>query len=75
MLTADPADVVELTQQLVAVDSVNPVPVTVQPDGSFTSGPITLNNDEYWYAGRHYVAVSLSSGINADTEVYQVSVP
>lgn len=52
-----------------------PVPVTVQPDGSFTSGPITLNNDEYWYAGRHYVAVSLANGINVDTEVYQVSVP
>ncbi len=53
----------------------SPVPVTIQPDGSFTSGPITLNNGQYWYAGRHYVAVSLSNGINVDTEVYQVSVP
>lgn len=52
-----------------------PVPVAVNPDGSFTSGPITLDNSQYWYAGRHYVAVSLSSGINADTVVYQVSVP
>lgn len=52
-----------------------PVPATVKPDGSFTSGPITLNNDDYWYAGRHYVAVSLSNGINVDTVVYQVSVP
>lgn len=52
-----------------------PVPVTVSPDGSFTSAPITLSNDEYWYAGRHYVAVSLANGINVDTVVYQVSVP
>jgi hypothetical protein len=52
-----------------------PIPVTVNPDGSFTSGPITLSNDEYWYLGRHYVAVSLANGINVDTMVYQVSVP
>ena len=52
-----------------------PVPATVNPDGSFTSGPITLSNDAYWYAGRHYVAVSLSNGINVDTVVYRVSVP
>jgi polygalacturonase len=51
------------------------VPVTLNPDGSFTSGPITLSNDEYWYIDRHYVAVSLSNGINVDTVVYQVSVP
>ena len=49
--------------------------MTVNPDGSFTSGPITLNNDEYWYAGRHCVAVSLVNGINVNTVVYQVSVP
>jgi polygalacturonase len=52
-----------------------PIPVTVNPDGSFTSGPITLSNDEYWYLGRHYVAVSLANGINVDTMVYQVSIP
>jgi polygalacturonase len=51
------------------------VPVTLNPDGSFTSAPITLSNDEYWYTGRHYIAVSLSDGINIDTAVYQVSVP
>ena len=49
--------------------------MTLNPDGSFTSAPITLSNDEYWYAGRHYVAVSLSDGIDLDTAVYQVSVP
>ncbi|HSZ39647.1 MAG TPA: glycosyl hydrolase family 28 protein [Trebonia sp.] len=52
-----------------------PVPVTVSPAGSFTSGPITLNNDEYWYLGRHYVAVSLADGIDVATVVYQLSVP
>lgn len=52
-----------------------PVPVTIQPDGSFTSDPITLNNGQYWYADRHYVAVNLANGINVDTVVYQVSVP
>ncbi len=68
---------------LVAGESVNlyvdrdttPVPVTVSADGSFTSAPITLDNDEYWYAGRHYVSVNLADGINVDTVVCQVSVP
>jgi hypothetical protein len=49
-----------------------PVPVTLSPDGDFTSGPITLNDDQYWYEGRHYIAVNFYNGININTEVYQV---
>ena len=52
------------------------------PDGRewLTHGQTSRRNgthrcDRYWYAGRHYVAVSLSNGINVDTVVYQVSVP
>jgi hypothetical protein len=84
-VTALPADefTISGTVDLAAGETINvyvdrgttPVPVTVSPDGSFTSGPITLNNDEYWYTGQHYVAVSLADGINVDTRVYQVSVP
>jgi hypothetical protein len=48
------------------------VPVTLNPDGTFTSGPITLNDDQYWYRGRHYIAVNFYNGININTEVYQV---
>lgn len=51
------------------------VPVTVNPDGSFTSSPITLSNDVYWYRGHHFVAVTLSDGINVNTIVYLVRVP
>jgi len=85
VVTPLPADSFTISGQvnLAAGESVNvyvdrdpaPVPVTVNPDGSFTSGPITLNNDQYWYAGHHYVAVSLASGIDVNTVVYQVSVP
>jgi polygalacturonase len=75
-LAADPGFLSSGGSVAVYVDrDTTSIPVTVSPDGSFTSGPITLNNDEYWYAGRHYVAVSLSNGINVDTVVYQVSVP
>ncbi|MFJ3673310.1 glycoside hydrolase family 28 protein [Streptomyces sp. NPDC090106] len=53
--------------------STTPVAATVQSDGTFTSGPITLDDDQSWYVDRHYVAVSLSNGINMNTVVYQVS--
>jgi polygalacturonase len=49
-----------------------PVPVTLNPDGSFTSGPITLNDGQYWYQGRHYIAVNFYNGIDINTTVYQV---
>lgn len=48
-----------------------PVPVTLNADGSFTSGPITLNDDQYWYEGRHYIAVNFYNGIDINTTVYQ----
>jgi hypothetical protein len=51
------------------------VPVTLNADGSFTSGIITLSNNEYWYINRHYVAVNFYNGINVNTMVYQVAVP
>jgi hypothetical protein len=37
--------------------STTPVPVTVLPDGSFRSNPITLDDNQSWYRDRHYVAV------------------
>jgi len=49
-----------------------PIPVTLNPDGSFTSGPITLNDDQYWYQGRHYIAVNFYNGVDINTTVYQV---
>ncbi|HLH59368.1 MAG TPA: glycosyl hydrolase family 28 protein [Streptosporangiaceae bacterium] len=49
-----------------------PVPVTLNPDGQFVTGPITLNDNQYWYAGRHYLAVNFYNGIDINTVVYQV---
>jgi hypothetical protein len=49
-----------------------PIPVTLSPDGTFTSGPITLNDDQYWYQGRHYIAVNFCNGVDINTTVYQV---
>ena len=55
--------------------ATTPMPVTVKPDGSFTSAPITLSNDIYWYQGMHFIAVTLADGINVNTIVYEVRVP
>jgi polygalacturonase len=55
--------------------SSTPVPVTLEPDGSFTSDPIVLPETRPpWYIDRHYVAVNFFNGINMNTMVYQVAV-
>jgi polygalacturonase len=49
-----------------------PIPVTLGADGHFTSGLIMLNDEQYWYIDRHYIAVNFYNGININTMVYQV---
>ncbi|RKN07004.1 glycoside hydrolase family 28 protein [Streptomyces radicis] len=51
-----------------------PVPVRLDPDGTFHSDPITLHDDHLWYRDRHYVAINLATGIDIDTVVHQVTV-
>jgi polygalacturonase len=51
-----------------------PIPATLHPDGTFTTGPITLDDEQYWYVDRHYVAVNFFKGIDVNTLVYQVAV-
>lgn len=51
-----------------------PINVTVDPDGSFTTAPITLDNNQYWYRGRHYLSINLDAGIDINTAVYQLTV-
>jgi polygalacturonase len=48
-----------------------PIPVTLNTDGSFTSAPITLDDNQYWYQGRHFIAVNFYNGIDINTVVYQ----
>jgi polygalacturonase len=61
---------------LVYVDrDTTAVPVTLNADGSFSTGVITLTNDEYWYVDRHYVAVNFYNGLDINTLVYQVAGP
>jgi Glycosyl hydrolases family 28 len=51
------------------------IPAKLNLDGSFKSGPITLDDNQSWYRDRHYVAVNLfDTGINMTTMVYQVVV-
>ncbi len=50
-----------------------PINVTVNPDGSFTTAPITLDNNQYWYRGRHYLSINLQTGIDMKTTVYQLT--
>ena len=58
----------------VLVDRIStPIPATLNDDGTFTSGPITLDDNQYWYVDRHYVAVNLFNGLNINTVVYQVA--
>jgi polygalacturonase len=61
------------TVQVFVDRSTTPIPVTLEADGSFTSEPITLESEPYWYIDRHYVAVNLFNGINMNTMVYQVA--
>ncbi|MET8209607.1 glycosyl hydrolase family 28 protein [Streptomyces sp. NPDC005373] len=53
-----------------------PVPVHVRADGTFLSDPVTLDDDQSWYRGRHYVSVNFwaDNGIDINTSVYQVAV-
>lgn len=67
--SADPG----LTVSVYLDRSTTPIPVTVQPDGSFATAPITLDDSQYWYTDRHYVAVNLYSGLDVNTVVYQVA--
>jgi uncharacterized lipoprotein NlpE involved in copper resistance len=53
--------------------STAPIAAALNADGSFSTGPITLNDNQYWYVDRHYVAVNFVNGININTVVYQVA--
>jgi hypothetical protein len=55
--------------------SSTPIPVTLRPDGSFTSDPIALGDRPPWYIDRRYIAVNFFKGIDMNTAVYQVAVP
>jgi hypothetical protein len=46
----------------------------LNPDGSFTSNAITLNDNQTWYIDRHYVTVNFFNGLNINSMVYQVAV-
>jgi hypothetical protein len=73
-LAAYPSFVSGGTVQIFVDRSTTPITATLAADGSFTSDPITLGDDPYWYVDRHYVAVNLFNGINMNTMVYQVAV-
>lgn len=51
-----------------------PVPAELSADGTFHTGQLTVDDDQFWYTDRHYVAVNLYDGINMNTFVYQVAV-
>ena len=53
--------------------STTAVPVTVQPDGTFLSDPVTLDDNQSWYLDRHYLAVNFFKGLDINTMVYQVA--
>jgi hypothetical protein len=56
-------------------EAPEPDQAKLNPDGSFESGPIILDDNQSWYRDRHYVAVNLfDTGINMTTMVYQVVV-
>jgi polygalacturonase len=73
-LSAHP-DFVENGTVRVFVDrNQDAVPVTLNPDGSFETAPITVDDNQSWYRDRHYVSVNFFDGIDMNTMVYQVAV-
>jgi hypothetical protein len=72
-LAAYPSFVHNGTVRLFVDRAETPVPATLAADGTFHSGPVTLDDDQSWYSDRHYVAVNLHDGINMNTFVYQVT--
>ena len=59
----------------VFVDRIStPIAAVLNPDGSFTSNAITLNDNQTWYIDRHYVTVNFFNGLNINSMVYQVAV-
>jgi polygalacturonase len=73
-LAASPGFVTGGTVRVLVDRNTTAIPVTLNADGSFTSGTITLDDNQYWYVDRHYVAVNFFKGININTMVYQVAV-
>jgi uncharacterized lipoprotein NlpE involved in copper resistance len=73
-LAASPGFVTGGTVRVFVDRNTTAIPVTLNADGSFTSGTITLDDNQYWYVDRHYVAVNFFNGININTMVYQVAV-
>ncbi|MFC9528989.1 glycoside hydrolase family 28 protein [Streptomyces sp. NPDC056975] len=63
------------TIQLFVDRDTTPVALHLEPDGSFLSDPITLDDNQSWYRDRHYLAVNFYDGIDMNTEVYQVTAP
>jgi polygalacturonase len=54
--------------------STTPIGATLNPDGSFVSNHITLNDNQSWYIDRHYVTVNFYNGLNMNSMVYQMVV-
>jgi hypothetical protein len=69
-----PAFVTGGTVRIFVDRSTAAIPAVLNPDGSFTSNPITLNDNQSWYIDRHYVAVNFFNGLNINPMVYQVVV-
>jgi len=51
-----------------------PVAAELAADGTFHTGQFTVDDDQYWYVDRHYIAVNFYDGINMNTVVYQIAV-
>ncbi|MFU8852065.1 glycosyl hydrolase family 28 protein [Micromonospora sp. SL1-18] len=73
-LAAYPGFVEGGTVRIFVDRSSSAIPATLSPDGSFTSDTITVDDDQYWYRDRHYIAVNFFNGLNINTVVYQVAV-
>jgi len=54
--------------------ATTPVPAELAADGTFHTGQITVDDNQYWYVDRHYIAVNFYDGINMNTVVYPVAV-
>lgn len=49
-----------------------PLKVKLNQNGTFSSDYIKFDDQQYWFAGVHYLSVNLQSSINCNTFVYKI---
>jgi len=72
-LTSDPNFAAAGAVRVYVDRSTTAIPVTLSPDGSFTSGTITLNDSQFWYGNPPEQVTFLAAPLTIDNNKYWYS--